>query len=635
MNLLLLVIIIPILTAFFSFFIGRLRNELNFLGGLLTLYYSFRIFLNQRARILEYPLGNVLGIEFKLQADNLSSFILLFLSFFGFLIIIYSLRYCRRMELLNLRSYYFYLLLTVGGANGALLSNNLFLLLIFWGFLLAVLDGLFLIGKNDPSYAWGKTLTIIGTSNFLLLLGVALLFIRVGNVEIIPTSPLSLSDRYLLVSFILLTIGALAKAGAMPLHSWIPEAAKVLPASVMAFIPGSSDKLLGIYLLTRVSVYIFDIRTSMALRNLLMTIGAVTVLAAVLMAIIQKEAIRLLSFNAVSQVGYMVLGIGTGIPVGIAGGIFHMLNNALYKSGLFLTSGSVESWTHNTNLDNLGGLATKMPITFFSFLICALAISGFPPLNGFFSKCLIYQGILELGREGNRLFVIYLIAAMLGSVLTLVSFLSLTHALFLEERPKGLEKVREVGFSMWLPGVIIAFLCLIFGIFAYLIPIRHFINPSLPYPTITIGGDQSILAVILILINLLVGFIIYRLLAFSGKAKVGEVFIGGEKLLTKERKATGLNFYSSLKDLPILEKLYQFGEEGAFDIFPYLIGIMRTFGLAFQKIFHRTLEEFYRLIAQIANLFSSGISLIQNGLLPFYLAWVVIGAIFVLLFLIQ
>ncbi|MEO0101612.1 MAG: proton-conducting transporter membrane subunit [candidate division WOR-3 bacterium] len=635
MNPLLLVVIIPILMAFLGLIIGRLRNELNFLGGLLTLYYSFRIFLIQKGRILEYPLGNVSGIEFKLQVDNLSGFILFFASLFGFLIIVYSLRYCRRMELLNLRSYYFYLLLTVGGANGVLLSNNLFLLLIFWGFLLAVLYGLFLIGKNDPSYAWRKTLTIIGTSDFLLLLGIILLFIRFGNVGIIPKSPLSLSDTYLLATFILITIGALAKAGAMPLHSWIPEAAKVLPASVMALIPASLDKLLGIYLLARVSIYIFDIRTNMVLRNFLMIIGAVTVLAAVMMAIIQKEAMRLLSFHAVSQVGYMVLGIGTGIPVGIAGGIFHMLNNALYKSGLFLTSGSVESWTKDTKLDNLGGLATKMPITFFSFLVCALAISGVPPLNGFFSKWLIYQGILELGREGNRLFVIYLIAAMIGSVLTLASFLKLTHALFLGERPKGLEKIREVGFSMWLPGAIIALLCLLFGIFAYLIPIRHFINPSLPYPVVTIGRYQPILATILILIGLLVGFTIYRLLVFSKKTKVGEVFLGGERLLIEERRLTGVHFYSSLKDLPILEKLYQFGEGGAFDFFNYLVGIMQTLGLVFQKIFHRLLEEFYRFLAQIVNFFSVGISQIQNGFLPFYLAWMVIGALLLFLFLIR
>ena len=111
----------------------------------------------------------------------------------------------------------------------------------------------------------------------------------------------------------------------------------------------------------------------------------------------------------------MVLGIGTGNPIGIAGALFHMLNNAIYKSCLFLTGGSVQHKTGTTNLDKLGGLAKLMPITFTACLIAALSISGVPPFNGFVSKWMIYQGIVELGREGSKLWVIWLAAAMFGS----------------------------------------------------------------------------------------------------------------------------------------------------------------------------------------------------------------------------
>src|SRR4030042_5389712 len=120
-----------------------------------------------------------------------------------------------------------------------------------------------------------------------------------------------------------------------------------------------------------------------------------------MMSLIQHDLKRLLGYHAVSQVGYMVLGIGTGNPIGIAGGLFHMLNHAIYKSCLFLSGGSVEKKAGTTELDKLGGFAKIMPITFVTFVIASLAISGVPPFNGFASKWMIYQGIIEIGKNGG------------------------------------------------------------------------------------------------------------------------------------------------------------------------------------------------------------------------------------------
>ena len=126
-----------------------------------------------------------------------------------------------------------------------------------------------------------------------------------------------------------------------------------------------------------------------------MMVGAVTILLAVVMALVQKDYKRLLSYHAISQVGYMVLGIGTALPIGIIGGLFHMINHAMYKSCLFLTGGAVEKQAGTTDLDKLGGLARKMPVTFVCFFIAAASISGVPPFNGFFSKELVYDAALE------------------------------------------------------------------------------------------------------------------------------------------------------------------------------------------------------------------------------------------------
>ncbi len=179
-----------------------------------------------------------------------------------------------------------------------------------------------------------------------------------------------------------------------------------------ALLPASVDKLLGIYLLSRLVLNVFD-RVSLGLNVLLMIIGAVTIVAGCGHGLVQHDLRKLLSFHAVSQVGYMILGIGTGTAIGIAGGLFHMLNNAIYKGALFLTAGAVEKRAGTMDLAELGGLGRMMPFTFATFGIAALAISGIPPLNGFVSKWMVYQGIVDAGIGRYLIFLVAAISAVL------------------------------------------------------------------------------------------------------------------------------------------------------------------------------------------------------------------------------
>ena len=163
-----------------------------------------------------------------------------------------------------------------------------------------------------------------------------------------------------------------------------------------------------------------------------------------------------------------------------------MLNHAIYKACLFLCGGAVEHRTGTTQLKQLGGLAKAMPITFATCLISALAISGIPPLNGFVSKWMVFQGCAILGQQGDRFWYIWLLAAVVGSALTLFSFMKFIHGTFLRAKlqtnnnpePKPRD-VKEAHFTMWLPMVILALLCIILGIFAFQIPLRYFINPTI------------------------------------------------------------------------------------------------------------------------------------------------------------
>jgi len=195
------------------------------------------------------------------------------------------------------------------------------------------------------------------------LLGIVFFWQLAGTTQL-GGPPLALDSPLAYCAFLAFVAAAFAKAGAVPFHTWVPDCGEHADAPVSAYLPASLDKLLGIYLLARCVMDLFV--PTPAMYTLLMLAGAVTVISAVMMALVQHDLKRLLSFHAVSQVGYMVLGIGSGTAIGLAGGLFHMLNNTIYKCALFLGAGVVEKEAGHTDLDRLGGLAKLLPVTFVS-----------------------------------------------------------------------------------------------------------------------------------------------------------------------------------------------------------------------------------------------------------------------------
>ena len=584
-------ILVPLIAGVLALTVSRLRNEFSLIGAVATLFYALRIFLVSRYATLTYDFGNVGPVELGLRADGLSAFVLLVAAFIGVMVVLFSFRYMRGRP--GAGAYYFLLLFTLGCASGVFLASSLFVLLFFWGFLAALLYGMLFVGPKDSSSVAMKGLVIAGSADLLMMTGIGLLLFGLGSSRVVAVPPIPLHSLMSVAAFALIGAGALAKAGSMPFHTWIPDAATSAPAPFLGFVPGAMDKLLGIYLLTRVSVYIFDIGSNDVVRNVLMSVGAITILAAVMMALVQKRVMKLLGFHAISQVGYMILGIGTGLPVGIAGGLFHMLNNSIYKTGLFLSSGSVEHACKTDKIDELGGLAKQMPLTFVSFLVAALAIAGVPPLNGFASKWMVYQGVIELAKEGNRLYPLFLIAAMLGSVLTLASFLKLLHSMFLGQRPAALARVREVGFGMWLPPLLLAVVCVVLGIFAYQIPLSGLVYPSLPFPVEPFGIWQPGLTTLLMLAALVIGALVY-VLGTARRPVAARTFVGGEKIADdEESRATGTGFYGPIKTVGFLHRLYEAAEAGATDF--YNLGLVAARAVS-QFVFtyvDRTMDAFY------------------------------------------
>jgi len=541
-----------------------------------------------------------------LKLDHLNKFVLLAMTVFGFLIALYSMGYMEGKE--RLREYFAYLLWTVGISCGAVLANDLILLLIMWGLLGITLYVMVGMGGSDASAAAKKSFIVIGASDCFLMLGVVIVWELTKTTRMDQVS-LVFGGELTYVAFLCFAVAAFAKAGAMPVHSWVPDCGEKAPASVAAFLPASLDKLLGIYLLARVVRGMYEMNAIMNM--LLMIVGAATVICAVMMALVQHDLKRLLSYHAVSQVGYMVLGIGTGTAMGLAGGLFHMLNHSIYKSSLFLCAGAVEKKTGTTDLDKLGGLGTMMPVTMIVCMIGALAISGVPPLNGFASKWMVYQGIVQSGREGGQLWVVWLAAAMLGSALTLASFVKVLHAVFLSKPSPGLagKKIREVDFSMWLPMSVLAALCVVLGVLAYRLPLRHFIFPAVGENVAFSGEWRSGVATVLLVAGYAFGMVIY-LLTTAKKARVCETYIGGELLSDtyisgetegEERDVgvSGVDFYRTVEEMIPLRGVYNAAKRKLFDLYEVGTGVI-----------------FY---------FVEALRACHRGHLPAYLTWFIAG----------
>jgi len=572
----------------------------------LTLYLAFKIYLSGSLslNLAEFEIGTI-KFAFSFHNFGFNGLLGIFASMFGFFVTIYSLAYFFKNGTNGL--YYAFTLFSLTCGLGVLYSENLLPLLIFWELSAVFLFFLTAMGKGEGlREASTKVFSMLGIADLAMLVGVVMTGFFYSTLSTTQLS-IAVNGSIPATIYILFLISALAKAGAFPLHSWIPAIAPTTPSPVMAFLPAALDKLLGIYLLWMISLGIFQLTHSM--KVIVMAIGAITIIMAVMMALIQHNLKKLLSFHAVSQVGYMVLGVGTGTPVGVIGGLFHMINHALYKSTLFYGVGCVEKRTGRVEVNELGGLGREMPITLFSMIIASFAISGVPPLNGFVSKWLVYQALVEINQP------IFLILAIFGSALTLASFIKVLYSIFWGQRPGDLPQVKEVSILMWAPVLLQALLCLGLGIFAQYPITRWFAPITEPSAAFAIGSSISFknaiwnptLATGLILVGIVLGIIIY-LLGRGFKVRESDIFTLGEKLGDKTEFKGG-GFYNTIRELGILKGAYSDGEKGVFDI--------------------------YNITNRIGSSFVNGLRALHNGVLSNYLSWAVIGLGVILFLLIR
>jgi len=503
-----LIIAVPLLTAFILPIAGmaghRFRNLLIFsvIAAVNLMLISLISPVCIEGKIIYYLAGSASpsvvhpdGLDFPirilLKIDGFSLYMAIISGIIVLVAFLFSLGFIKED---GKKNYYMILLLLMfTGMLGIEFTNDLFNFFVFFEIL--SISGAALVAYRTenphPPYAGFKYLLISTVATSFYLIGVGLCYSQYGsfNIDYIHANmQFSLLDKMALIFMI---IPLSMKAGVIPMHMWIPDTYSEAPAPISAVLKTSS--MVSLYAVFRISFSMFGNPLRQPSINyetlgwIIIILGVLSMFIGVTMALIQHDVKRLMAFHAISQTGYMFLGIGVGMAVyssgdggesfnlygkyAMTGGIFHIMNNAFYKGLLFLTSGIMALRFGTRNLNLMSGLAHKDVFTATAFIIGALAISGIPPFNGFSSKLLIYESVYLFSP-------VLSIIAMFVSILTLASFMKVFYSAFLgPQKPHLIVNPRPVTAGMKVGMGILCFLIIFSGLFSKLF-INYLVEPA-------------------------------------------------------------------------------------------------------------------------------------------------------------
>ncbi|UCG26761.1 MAG: hypothetical protein JSV24_07205, partial [Bacteroidales bacterium] len=478
-----LFVILPLAVAFLIPVVGRFVDGFQkisaslifFLLSVLAIYFVF----DGDTQVREYQIGGwepVDGIPIAIYFvfDGLTVFMLAIINPIAFLSAFYSISYMKRFTAEN--NFYSLLALMVGGMNGVVLTGDLFNLFVFLE--IAVIASYALVAFGFENYeleASFKYQVLGGIASILILFGIGLIYWRTKTLNFADVSGILAGtdrDAFLVFTHIILIAGFGLKAALIPFHAWLPDAHSSAPSPISAMLSGVLIKAIGIYCIIRLFFNMFSISHEVAIS--LTVLGALSMVLGVFLAVGQWDIKRLLAYHSISQMGYVVIGMGMGMIIltnggerataalAISGGLFHLMNHAVFKGLLFLNAGAIEYGTGTRELNEMGGLSEHMPLTYSTSLSASMAISGIPPFNGFFSKLIIILAAVK----GKFYFLAFL--AVLVSIITLASFLKFQkYSFFNKVNKNDAGKIKEVPLYMCVSMVILGVMCLVLSLLIF------------------------------------------------------------------------------------------------------------------------------------------------------------------------
>ncbi len=454
---------------------GVLLNLIFYKSEVVQKYISLIIFaILTYLSIVMYPLvGSHFDVPFLIAGQHIG-FTITYLNYYFALMItgitlltaIFSLKFIKGKE--GNTHYYTVLFLKTFGMLGVILSSDLLTFFVFWEIMSWSTFALMSTGGEQAHRSAFKYFVFAVTASMILMAGVILSYSLFGSFDyaVIHGKIASLSlpmTGFLLTIFI---TSFSIESAVFPVHSWLPDGYSNTFTTFTAYLSGISTRI-GIYGIILFLFGIFGIQTvdklgiigKINFRYIFGIFAALTMIVPTFTALYQHDAKKLIAWHSIGQGGYMLIGLASASALGISGGILHILNYLTYQVLIVFAIASVEYRTGTTNLNKLGGLIKKMPVSYLALLFGIIGLAGLPPMNGFVSKWFIYRALILGG------YPFLAIAAVIGTLGTILSVYKLIHNMFLGQLPERYNDVKEVGFSMQLPMWILMIVVLGLGVY--------------------------------------------------------------------------------------------------------------------------------------------------------------------------
>ncbi len=469
-------VILPLAAAFlipiFGRFIKGFSKVITILVFLALLILSLYYLFNGNHASFIYKIGGwepIKGIPIAIYfvLDPFSGFMLIIINMMAFISTLYSVSYITKFT--GEKYFYTLLALMVAGLNGIVITGDIFNLYVFLEITVISSYALVAFGtEKEELEASFKYQVLGGIATALILFSIGMIYWYTKTLNIFDISAiLKNSSDHKLIEFtqLMLIAGFGLKAAIMPFHGWLPDAHSSAPSPISAMLSGVVIKAAGLYVIFRLFFNMFELSYTISI--IITAIGTLSMVVGVFLAIGQWDLKRLLAYHSISQMGYVILGVGMGMLIlsrdgnktiaalAITGGLFHMINHAVFKGLLFLNAGAIEYKLGTRDLKQMGGLSSIMPFTSTTSLGASMAISGIPPFNGFFSKLIIIIAAIQA-----KYYVLALLAVIV-SIITLASFMKFQRYAFYNTKTEhDKTKIKDVPFVMVLSMVILAILCL-------------------------------------------------------------------------------------------------------------------------------------------------------------------------------
>ncbi|MBI4979167.1 MAG: NADH-quinone oxidoreductase subunit L [Spirochaetes bacterium] len=458
-------IIVPVLAALLLSFMRKYAPYI-FLGMTVVLAGIVGFVFTKGSALFTGADLHMPGV-FMLSIDGLTQLMLALIVLIAFVTAIVALKFTK--------GYTFYAIaaMAVAGMNALTLVTDIFTLYVFIEVASLSTFALIAFSRDREGLEGGfKYLLLSAVATMFILLGIFLLYAISGGVSFAEISVAvrnPANARMTLLAAACLIAGLSLKSGFVPFHTWVPDAYSSAPNAVSVALAGIITKAVGLYALMRLMFNVLGVTPAMT--SIMLIIGIASAVIGAIAAIMENNSKRMLAWSSVSQMGYILLGLFSGTPLGILGGVFHLFNHAVLKSLLFVNVAAIEERTGSRDLSSMGGLGSRMPVTAGTFAVGSLSIAGIPPLGGFWSKLFI---LIALFSSGNT---------VLGFIATLVSVLTLWYFLAFQRKAifgitiDAFKSVREASLTLVIPALLLAAIAVFSGL-GFVPVLDIFIRPA-------------------------------------------------------------------------------------------------------------------------------------------------------------